>query len=86
MQVRENETNIFFYALISDQDHIVDEIVMLVQHNGEVSNLAEIEQQTVILLIQGSIDLNRISSLTQKLNLPAADQLKNFKIKSKSKL
>ena len=86
MQVRDNETNIFFYALNSDQDHIVDEIVMLVQDDGEVSNLAEIEQQTVILLIQGSINLNRISSLSQKLNLPAGDQLKKFKIKSDSQL
>ena len=79
MQVREDEITVYFYALQSDQDHIVDELVMLVQEEGEVSDRLEVEPQTVVLLIQGSIDLYRIASLTQKLDLPAGDELKKLK-------
>lgn len=79
MQVREDETIVYFYALQSDQDHIVDELVMLVQDDGEVSDRLEVEPQTVVLLIQGSIDLQRIASLTKKLDLPAGDELKKLK-------
>jgi hypothetical protein len=79
MQVREDETTVYFYALQSDQDHIVDELVMFVQDDGEVSDRFEGEPQTVVLLIQGSIDLYRIASLTQKLDLPAGDELKKLK-------
>ena len=38
IQVREDETTVYFYASQSDQDHIVDELVMLVQEDGEVSD------------------------------------------------
>jgi hypothetical protein len=79
MQVREDETTVYFYALQSDHDHIVDELVMLVQEEGEFSELLEGEPQTVVLLIQGSIDLYRIASLTQKLDLPAGEELKKLK-------
>ena len=79
MQVREEETKVYFYALLSDQDHHVDELVMLVQEEGEILNRFEVEPQTVVLLIQGSIDLSRIASLTQKLDLPAGDELKKLK-------
>jgi hypothetical protein len=70
---------VYFYALQSDQDHIVDELVMLVQQEGEVSDRLELEPQTVVLLIQGSIDLYSIASLTQRLDLPAGDELKKLK-------
>jgi len=70
---------VYFYALQSDQDHIVDELVMLVQDDSEFSDRFEGEPQTVVLLIQGSIDLYRIASLTQKLDLPAGDELKKLK-------
>jgi hypothetical protein len=79
MQVREDETTVYFYALQSDQDHIVDELVMLVQEKGEVLGRLEVEPQTVVLLIKGSIDLYRIASLTQKLDLPAGEELKKLK-------
>ena len=79
MQVHEDETTVYFYALLSDQDHFVDELVMLVEEKGEISNRIEVKPQTVVLLIQGSIDLQRIASLTQKLDLPAGDELKKLK-------
>ena len=79
MQVRENETTVYFYALLSEQGHIVDELVMLVQDEGEVSDRLKAEPQTVVLLIQGSINLYRIASLTQKLDLPGGDELKKLK-------
>ena len=79
MQVREEETKVYFYALLSDKDHHVDELVMLVQEEGEILNRYEVKPQTVVLLIQGSINLSRIASLTQKLDLPAGDELKKLK-------
>jgi len=78
-RVRENEKKVYFYALQSDMDHIVAELVMLVQDEGEVSGISEKESQTVILLIQGSIDLFHIASLIKNLDLPAGDELKKLK-------
>ena len=78
MQVREDENTVYFYTLQSDHDHIVDELVMLVKEDGEFSNHLEVEPKTVVLLIQGSIDLYRIGALTKKLDLPAGDELKKI--------
>ena len=79
MQVQEDEATVYFYALLSDQDDVVDELIMLVKKGEGGSDHLEIRPQTVVLLIQGSIDLYRIASLTQKLDLPAGDELKKLK-------
>ena len=77
-RVRENEKIVYFYALQSNMDHIVAELVMLVQDEGEVSGISEKESQTVILLIQGSIDLFHIASLIKILTFQR-DELKKVK-------
>jgi hypothetical protein len=51
---------------------------MLVKEDGEFSDHLEVEPQTVVLFIQGSIDLYRIGTLTKKLDLPAGDELKKI--------
>ena len=80
MQVHEEETTVNFYVLKSDQGHIVDELVMLVQEDEEFSDRLKVGlKTTVVLLIQGSIDLYSIVSLTQKFDLPAGDKLKKLK-------
>ena len=64
----------------SDQGHIVDELIMLVQEDEEFSDRLKVGlKTTVVLLIQGSIDLYHIVSLTQKFDLPAGDKLKKLK-------
>ena len=64
----------------SDQGHIVDELVMLVQEDDEFSDPLKVgPQTTVVLLIQGSIDLYSIVSMSQKFDLPAGDELKKLK-------
>ena len=80
MQVHEEETTVNFYAMKSDQGHIVDELIMLVQEDEEFSDRLKVGlKTTVVLLIQGSIDLYHIVSLTQKFDLPAGDKLKKLK-------
>ena len=80
MQVHEEETTVNFYAMKSDQGHIVDELIMLVQEDEEFSDRLKVGlKTTVVLLIQGSIDLYSIVSLTQKFDLPAGDKLKKLK-------
>ena len=79
MQVQEDKATVYFYALLSDQDDVVDELIMLVKKGELESDHLEIVPQTVVLLIQGSIDLQRIASLTKKLDLPAGDELKKLK-------
>ena len=76
-RVRENEKKVYFYALQSDMDHIVAELVMLVQDEGEVSGISEKESQTVILLIQGSIDLFHIAYLLKILTFQQGMSLKS---------
>ena len=80
MQVHEEETTVNFYVLKSDQGHIVDELVMLVQEDDQFSDRLKVgPQTTVVLLIQGSIDLYSIVDMSQKFDLPAGDELKKLK-------
>ena len=41
------------------------------------------KKMTVIMSITGNIDLKQISKLTQELNVPGSEELKNIDTKSK---
>ena len=44
-------------------------------------NIKGITVESILLLIEGDINLNQISKLTEKMNLPGGNQLKNVKKK-----
>jgi hypothetical protein len=69
MRVKDKDANVKFYIKEGkDSDH-VSELLMF------VTGLKEVEAdgrkfETVLLSLTGNIDLNKISSLTNKMNLP----------------
>ena len=78
MQVSEDQTTVYFYAALSEKENIVDQLVMLAQEDND--NVAlDYRNQTVLLYIDGKIDLERIASLVQKLDIPAGEKLNKLK-------
>lgn len=82
MRAREDSATVYFYAALSDQERIVDQLIMFVQDGWE-NNSLEQPSQTVLLYIQGKLDLPRIASLAKKLDIPAAKELQKLKKQEK---
>ena len=69
MRVKDKEANVKFYIKDGkDADH-VSELLMFVTGMKNVEADGR-KFETVILSLTGDIDLNKISSLTKKMNLP----------------
>lgn len=69
MRVKDKEANVKFYIRPGkDEDH-VSELLMLVS-NMEDLKVEGRKIETVLLSLTGDIDLNKIGSLTKKMNLP----------------
>ncbi|MGD1946288.1 MAG: DUF4252 domain-containing protein [Croceivirga sp.] len=69
MRVKDKDANVKFYIKEGkDSDH-VSELLMFVTGIKDVKANGR-EFETVLLSLTGNIDLNKISSLTNKMNLP----------------
>lgn len=69
MRVKDKDANVKFYIKQGRDDDHVSELLML------VTDLSNVEAdgrkiETVLLSLTGDIDLNKINSLTKKMNLP----------------
>jgi len=72
MRVKDKDANVKFYIKSGkDEDH-VSELLMFVTgiKNGNVE-INDRKFERVLLSLTGDIDLNKIGSLTQKMNLPS---------------
>ncbi|MFD2098306.1 DUF4252 domain-containing protein [Flagellimonas iocasae] len=69
MRVKDKEANVKFYIKQGRDDDHVSELLMLV---SDISNIEADGRkiETVLLSLTGDIDLNKINSLTKKMNLP----------------
>ena len=69
MRVKDKEANVKFYIREGKDDDHVRELLMFMTgiKNIEMDNR---KIETVLLTLTGDIDLNKISSLTNKMNLP----------------
>lgn len=82
MVVKDNGVNMTFYIKEGkDEDH-VSELLMFVNGLEAVTKNSNIEIngkkrsiETVVISITGDIDLNQISKLANKMNLPGGDEL-----------
>ncbi|MDT8413914.1 MAG: DUF4252 domain-containing protein [Flavobacteriaceae bacterium] len=72
MRVKENNSNIKFYVKPGKTENMVNELLMFVNTRNEQSPDST---ETIILSITGLIDLNKISALTEKMNIPGGDQI-----------
>lgn len=69
MRVKDKDANVKFYIKQGkDEDH-VSELLMLVTDLDKIKTNGR-NVETVLLSLTGDIDLNKINSLTKKMNLP----------------
>ncbi len=68
MRVTDSGRNVKIYVKSGPSDSI-KELFMYIDENGK-------ENQTIIMSLTGNFELNEISSLTNKMNLPGGDLLK----------
>ena len=70
MRVKDEDTNVKFYIKTGrDSDH-VSELLMFITGINNVK-MKDRKFETVLLSLTGDIDLNKISSLTNRMNLPS---------------
>lgn len=69
MRVKDKDANVKFYIKQGRDDDHVSELLMLVTDLNEVEADGR-KIETVLLSLTGDIDLNKINSLTKKMNLP----------------
>ena len=80
MTIKDADADVAFYVKSGKSDDRVEKLIMYVNGvNPEIikdSPLGELTVETIILLIEGDIDLKQISKLTDQMNLPGGKQLR----------
>jgi hypothetical protein len=70
MQVNDNGKNVKIYVKAGSSDSMVKELLMFIEDGNVKSN------GTVLMSLTGDFDINEISTLTNKMNIPGGDILK----------
>ena len=80
MTIKDADADVAFYVKNGKSDDRVEKLIMYVNGvNPEImkdSPLGERPVETIILLIEGNIDLKQISKLTDQMSLPGGKQLR----------
>ena len=80
MTIKDADADVAFYVKSGKSDDRVEKLIMYVNGvNPEImkdSPLGERTVETIILLIEGDIDLKQISKLTDQMSLPGGKQLR----------
>ena len=80
MTIKDADADVAFYVKNGKSDDRVEKLIMYVNGvNPEImkdSPLGERSVETIILLIEGDIDLKQISKLTDQMSLPGGKQLR----------
>lgn len=82
MQVREGSTRMMFYVRSGSSDTQVKELLMFITGIEDKVKLSDTEINTVVVSLTGDIDLNQISKLTSKMDIPGGEHLKDAKKKN----
>lgn len=77
MRVKDGGNNVKFYVKPGKTENLVNELLMFVESKDSLG-----KQRTVLMSLTGLIDLNKLSALTDKMNIPGGNA---FKKESKSK-
>ena len=83
MRVRDEDTNVVFYMIPGKNDNEIKRLVMHVQGmpNGKLQIDKKRQVESVLLLLDGDLNLDQIARLSDKMDLPAGEQLKKLKKK-----
>lgn len=77
MRVKDDGKNIKFYSKEGKNDNYVSELLMY------LDGMVDGKSTSVIMSITGNIDLKQISKLTEDLQVPGSEELKNIDKKKK---
>jgi hypothetical protein len=69
MSINESESKVTFYAKNAQRKGHVEQLLMYATEN----------KNTILLFLEGDIDLNKISNLIELMNLPGGNLLKKVK-------
>ncbi len=71
MRIKDKDANVRFYIREGKDDDHVSELLMFITGLNNINvEVNDRKFETVLLSLTGDIDLNKINSLTQKMNLP----------------
>ena len=78
MIVTDNDADIYFYVKESNRENFVEQLLMFAydKSGDKKAVIGGKGIESVLMLIEGNIDLNQISKLTEKMDLPGGEQLK----------
>lgn len=82
MSIKDQEADVTFYVKEGEKEDYVEQLLMYVnERKNEDNPSANLkfngkEIKAVLMLLEGMIDLNKISKLTDQMNLPGGNQLK----------
>ena len=89
MRIKDGEQTVKFYVKEGKDENHVKELLMFMSGLKELTKNQDIningkkrEVETVLLSLTGEIDLRKIGEITNSMNVPGGDQLKNVKKKS----
>ncbi|PSG86497.1 DUF4252 domain-containing protein [Aurantibacter aestuarii] len=84
MKVKDNGVQMTFYVKQGKDENHVSELIMFVDGLTDITKSANVNINgqnrsidTVVISLTGDIDLNQISKLTSKMNLPGGSALEN---------
>ncbi|MGA0272881.1 MAG: DUF4252 domain-containing protein [Flavobacteriaceae bacterium] len=82
MSIKDQEADVTFYVKEGEKEDYVEQLLMYVNERKNDDNPSANlkfngkEIKAVLMLLEGMIDLNKISKLTDQMNLPGGNQLK----------
>jgi hypothetical protein len=82
MSIKDQEADVTFYVKEGKKEDYVEQLLMYVNervHSGSGNinlNINGREIKAVLMLLEGNIDLNKISKLTDQMDLPGGNQLR----------
>jgi len=82
MEVREGSSRMMFYVKEGKSDTHVKELLMYITGIEDKIKLEDRSINTVLVSFTGDIDLNQISKLTNKMDIPGGEHLKDVKKKN----
>jgi hypothetical protein len=82
MEVREGNSRMMFYVKEGKNDTHVKELLMYITGIEDKVKLEDRSINTVLVSLTGDIDLNQISKLTSKMDIPGGEHLKDAKKKN----
>ena len=82
MSVKDKEADVTFYVKEGNKENYVEQLLMYVNERihsetGQSKfNINGRDVKAVLMLLEGNIDLNQISKLTDQMDLPGGNQLR----------